>query len=338
MTIISGDLKVILQMVFLDLVLVTIAWNLTTIRMMPSVFTITRALMITFITSLRHPETANNYIRVEQLFELCARSVCSQTHNDIRFIVVCNQTPNIGFEDPRIQYAEVDFPIPRKLEENPRPTSHKNLDKGLKILLGTWLSLEYSPKYIFIVDADDWLDRHVADYVDEHDEQQGGFVVDRSYMVNLKRMSYKRRRGGASNFGSTICPSLPTMLATFPELLRYRTQPTYQDLIGAFDSRKLIDLIGGHWLAHHWRRKGRAFERFPFFAASWILDNGENNLGSHERSSNCRSINQDFLRRHGLPTDALHNLEDDGKYVRETLAFAKDTSRWILRDLFSPAF
>lgn len=306
--------------------------------MIRSVSTITRALMITFITSLRHPETANNYIRVEQLFELCARSVCSQTHNDIRFIVVCNQTPNIGFKDQRIQYAEVDFPIPRKLEEQPGPTSHKKLDKGLKILMGTWLSLESSPRYVFIVDADDWLDRRVAAYVDEHDEQQGGFVVDRSYMVNLKKMTYKRRRGGASNFGSTICPSLPTMLATFPELLRYRTQPTYQDLIGAFDSRKLIDLIGGHWLAHHWRRKGRAFERFPFFAASWILANGENNLGSWERSSNCRSINQDFLRKHGLPTEALHYVEDERMCVRESLAFAKDTSRWIFRNLFSPAF
>ena len=337
MTVITSVLRITLKMIFPDFSLLTIPLNLTIVKSEPSVSTINPGPMITFVTSLRHPEIATDYTRVEELFELCARSVCSQSHNDIRFIVVCNQTPNIGLEDSRIQYIEVDFPIPQKMEEHPNPLAHYDLDKGLKLMVATWFSLKDSPDYLYIVDSDDWLDRRVASYADAH-AGRAGFVVDRSYMVNLNRMTQKRRRGGASAFGSTICPSLPTMLATFPELLRYKTQPSYQDMIEDFDSRKLIELIGSHWLAHHWRTNGRAFERFPFFAASWVLDNGENSLGSWERSSNCRSIDQDFLAKHGLPTDAFPNVGDNGRYVQESLAYAKETGRWILRDLFSPAY
>ncbi len=292
--------------------------------------------MITFLTSLRHPETAKNHTRVAELFETCARSVCSQTYEDIRFIVVCNQIPNIDFHDSRIQYVKVDFPVPQKIDQ--RLTWEKrNLDKGLKIATGIWHSLESSPEYLFIVDADDWLDRCVAAYVDANNSE-AGFVVDRSYMVNLKKMTYKRRRGGAEHFGSTICASLPTMLATFPKIPRYKTQPTYQDLIAGVDTRKLIDLIGGHKLAHHCRTTGRAFKRFPFFAASWVIDNGENNRGSWDRSKNNRPIDANFLIKHGLPSYALPTVNKHSSYLRESFAYAKETCRWIHKDLTSSTF
>ena len=293
--------------------------------------------MIAFLTSLRHPETATNYTRVEELFGLCARSVCSQTHDDIRFLVVCNQIPNIGFDDPRIQYIKVDFPVPQKQEGQLISHAHYDLDKGLKIASGTWHSLEFSPKYLFIVDADDWLDHRIATYADANDSE-AGFAVDRSYMVNFEEMTYKRRRGGAECFGSTICPSLPTMLATFPEILRYKTQPSYQDLIEGVDSRKLGHLIGRHRLARHCQNTGRAFKRFPFFAASWVVDNGENNLGPWEHSKNNRPINTDFLIKHGLHGNVFPTVTKHSRHLRESLAYAKETCRWIHKDLTSSTF
>ena len=47
--------------------------------------------MITFITSIRHPNNSIFYERVWDLLEATLYSVCSQTNGDFRVIVVCNE-------------------------------------------------------------------------------------------------------------------------------------------------------------------------------------------------------------------------------------------------------
>ncbi len=68
--------------------------------------------MIVFLTTVRHPVNSNNFEKVELLLNLTARSVLNQTDPDFRFVIVCNEIPDISVEDPRIVYHVVDSPPP----------------------------------------------------------------------------------------------------------------------------------------------------------------------------------------------------------------------------------
>ncbi len=66
--------------------------------------------MIVFITSLRHPANAHSYPRVLHLLEDTLRSVCNQTTDNFRVIVVCNEIPTLSFSHPNISFVAVPFP------------------------------------------------------------------------------------------------------------------------------------------------------------------------------------------------------------------------------------
>lgn len=285
--------------------------------------------MFVFLAALRHPEVSNDYSRVEQMFEYCARSVCSQACEDVRFIVVCHRVPDIEFEDSRIEYIEVDWPpaSPRAAQQNPH--SHKRLDKGRKIALATWHALKYSPSYLFVIDADDWISTRLAGYA-ESTKSEFGYVVDRGYFVDFASLQYKRRRGLNRYCGSTICPSLELMLAFLPGIENWVSEPTLGMIKGSFSEKFLEEGIGAHKLPDWGREQGMLMESFPFFAASWVLNTGENNRGvAANSSSGGRAISALFCEQHGLPRSIIDQVKTSSHPVNETVGYIKSSIDWF---------
>lgn len=69
--------------------------------------------MITFITSIRHPNSSHNYIRVWEILKKTLYSVCGQSNENFRVIVVANEILDDFSDDNRIvntEFIEVDFP------------------------------------------------------------------------------------------------------------------------------------------------------------------------------------------------------------------------------------
>lgn len=91
--------------------------------------------MVVFITSVRHPDTANDYTRCLELLSDTLYSIKQQTNPDYRIIVVCNEIPAFP-KDDNIDFVQVSFEPPLYI--------HRYEDKGKKIIAGFKEAAKYS--------------------------------------------------------------------------------------------------------------------------------------------------------------------------------------------------
>jgi len=255
--------------------------------------------MLAFLTTIRHPEAASNLAELERLFELTATSVCGQTSRDFRLIVVCHQKPAITFSDERIHYHLVDWPVPVPLPDQKHPFSHKNLDHGLKLALGTLVARECGARWYFPVDADDWISSSVVEYV-QGEHSRHGYIVDKGHFVNWRRLEYKRRRGLVNFCGSTYCPTIHDLFELLPQLGRAGSLPGREALLGSLPIEIFEEGFGAHKIPRYLAGNGKPMAPFPFFAAAWVMNNGENIYGSAD-GEHGRPIDTSFCRHYGLP-------------------------------------
>lgn len=142
--------------------------------------------MLLFVIPLKSPKIARDWSLTQRLVERCVRSVCAQTSPEFRAILVCNEKPKIRFTDPRLEFIEVDFPVPepRRAEENTTvgydygfsaEIERKNADKARKIHTALAHGAQYGPTHSMVVDADDCVSRRLATFVSRHPDAPGWF-------------------------------------------------------------------------------------------------------------------------------------------------------------------
>lgn len=147
--------------------------------------------MLVFIIPLKSKEVAKSWTRTSRLFERTLRSICNQTSQDFKAVVICNERPNIDFEHPHVEYIQVDFTLPVK-EKN--LIARLDTDKGRKILKGLIYGRKFKSGYAMVVDADDCVSRNLAEFVNR-DPQQNGWFVNKGYKyVEGSDIIYLHRR------------------------------------------------------------------------------------------------------------------------------------------------
>jgi hypothetical protein len=222
--------------------------------------------MIVFVIPLRSQQSSNSWDRVLKLFERCIKSICNQTSPDFRVIVVCHKNPHIEFNHPHITYIEVDLPPPAPalktaaLERWKDPDlTFKRLDKLRKVLTGFIYAQQLKPSYIMIVDADDCVSKHLAEFVSEHHQSNGWFVnkgyvyLEGSQLIYYKKYAFNRSCG--------TC-----------RIVRY----DLYDLPAKVEDAELTFLI---YIASHKSieiKKGVRLKQLPFEGAIYVIGNGEN--------------------------------------------------------------
>jgi hypothetical protein len=127
--------------------------------------------MLVFITPLKSASVAESWQKVSQLFERCIRSLCSQTSSHFKVVVVCHEEPLVRFSHPNVEYLRVDFPAPR-----PGVFDDKLVDKAQKLLLGLHYAQKFQPSHVMLVDADDCVNKNLAEFVAQHPNSNGWFV------------------------------------------------------------------------------------------------------------------------------------------------------------------
>lgn len=154
--------------------------------------------MLVFVIALKSPKISTSWEIVSNLFERCIKSICNQTSQDFQIVVVCHEKPKIEFHHPKINYIEVDFPIPEKDIESRR------LDKGHKLLKGLAYAEKFSPSHVMVVDADDCISKHIAEYVVKNPDCQGWFIKKGYVYQEGSRLVYLRNKAFSSLCGSGI--------------------------------------------------------------------------------------------------------------------------------------
>ena len=167
--------------------------------------------MLVFITTIRHPHNSNDFGKVESLFEMSLRSVCSQTDAKFRVIVVTNVKPRIGYDDPRVIYHLVDFPPPSTDRCATTSLFACVRDKGSKLLSGMLLARRFRPDYFAFFDADDLVSRRLAAFVNTT-QSAAGWYVDAGYVVNYRSWRVQRKSGLVRYCGTSLIPKAAELL------------------------------------------------------------------------------------------------------------------------------
>jgi hypothetical protein len=228
--------------------------------------------VLTFITTIRHPARSTSYERVWDLLRDTTRSLCAQTDDEFRVVVVCDRARQLS-DDPRVHVVTVDWPpVDKKRANGDYKCRSALLDKGTKFAVGLGYVRQLGTDHVMFCDADDFVARDIAAYVNQHPDANG-WVLERGYVLTPKALTALDRFNKLC--GTSHIIQFELVNAGIPEGL----DPTWPvDLVMAvMDKGFLIHILGNHQQAGAWlASEGRPLEAYPSRAAVWHLGTGEN--------------------------------------------------------------
>lgn len=212
--------------------------------------------MLVFAIALKSAKVARDWEQTCKIFERSIRSVCAQTASEFKAIVVCHEQPKIQFHHPNIEYLQVRFPIPGDDIEK------KRLDRRRKVFAGLLTAKKYHPTHTMIMDADDCVSKHLAEWVKQN-RDGNGWVFNKGYLYEEgSNFLFREKKAFYQWCGSS-------------HIIRY----DLQDLPENTDDDR-IDYNRYHrphaYIVDIMQKKGTPLEPLPFFGAIYMLAHGEN--------------------------------------------------------------
>jgi hypothetical protein len=262
--------------------------------------------MLVFLISLRHPDNANDFTQVEKLLSITLNSICGQTNNDFRIVVVCNKLPNIEFKDDRIFYHVVDFPVPSKLKASELEAEPKFKDKGTKYMAGLLYSRRFEPKYVYIVDSDDWVNVNLISFL-EKKPTYPIWCVSKGFIVNYPSKEYKSISGLSRYCGSTFIYDFKYLMDHANISSTISESSSQEQLIEGTSEFFVLKLMCNHTINYkYFKDLGITPKDIPLRTACWIQGTGENVSGTAGGESGL-PIDKRFVNTFNLPETMTSN-------------------------------
>jgi len=212
--------------------------------------------MLAFIIPLKSSQVSGSWDLVCKLFERTLRSVCNQTSSDYHVIVVCHEKPQIGFDPPQATYIQVDFPLPGSEYVS------KEKDRRLKVQTGLLHATTLNASHVMVVDADDCVSKHLAEFLSQHSGQNGWFFgkgydyQEDACLLRIRNKNLHLRTGSSHIIKLDL---LRLEISLLP------------------DQIKISDCVLNHVdTARILRKRGTPLQLLPFRGVIYITDNGEN--------------------------------------------------------------
>ncbi len=131
--------------------------------------------MLGFVVPIKPKEFSKDWMYDTLLLERTARSICGQTGDFFKMIIVYNEKPEINFEHKNIIYVQYPFKsvLVSEIEDfdsyvknyyNPA-YAERMMDKGKKIHYGCKIAMEDGCSYMMAVDSDDLVSNKLAEFV-----------------------------------------------------------------------------------------------------------------------------------------------------------------------------
>jgi hypothetical protein len=228
--------------------------------------------MLAFIIPVKHPARCSSYARVVDLLEETLESICRQTVDDFRVIVVMNRVPSYRQRFKNTYFVEVQFPPPPKPRSVDQEYTHIYLDKGCKQAIGLIEARWFDPAHIMFADADDLVSRRLAEFVAARPSAPGWFMQKGFVYSNLTKLIEER-----DDFWSYCGTShiLRSDVFKIPDSLSSKS--TQDELITAFGYDHLTLVLGDHNKYRMYSEsEGAPLAPLPFIGAIWRADTGEN--------------------------------------------------------------
>jgi hypothetical protein len=214
-----------------------------------------KVFMLVFIVPLKSQKLTESWEKTCYLLERTLSSICQQTCNHFRIIVVCNERPIIRFESSFVEYLQVKLPVPKN------EWWEKDKDKAKKLRIGADYSKRFNPSYLMVVDADDLVSNKIAAFIRNKSEQNGYFLNAGYVHESGSKLLYYLRKDFGLYCGTSII-----------------IKPNLFELL--FE-QGIYEHNGSPLLSH-----GVALENLPFCGGIYSRGNGENIFAIEEFSKN----------------------------------------------------
>lgn len=163
--------------------------------------------MIVFCIPIRHPDHSYDYNATWDTLRKTLKSVCNQTTDRFKVIVVCNKVLDDFKDLPYIKNVEFierkDWPPPpiNESDESLKQIHGQQVhftgihaaryDKSVKYLAAILKAWEdYDPTFVMLMDGDDFISKHLAEYCLENAEKHPhGFFISSGYRLKHNKLT-----------------------------------------------------------------------------------------------------------------------------------------------------
>lgn len=223
--------------------------------------------MLAFITSLRHPATAKSWSHTMKLLERTLRSVCAQTDQNFRILIVCNEMPVLNFDHPNIEFLPVNLPPPvASFDELVLNMDAIRNDRGKKYLAALYHLRAANPSHVMFFDADDCVSNQLAETVLSGPQNASWFVGDGYLYSEGSRFIYRMDGGFSEKCGT--CHIFSYSIFDLPE-----DRTTLSD-------EWIRRTLGSHiHVKTFLQEKNVTLQKLPYRGAIYIVNTGENHSG-----------------------------------------------------------
>lgn len=227
--------------------------------------------MVCFTIALRSEKSTNQWNKVLADFNNTLHSVFNQTCDEFRVYVGCNEIPEL-FEkyDDRLRFVTVDLPVPQTWEEKCRDRSWKLLACAEQIKKDmSVLGVHGGGTFVFPVDADDFVNCRIAEYVQKYPDANG-FKSKTGYRWTKGKqyMEITPYFGGTMNIMKMYPDDLPDEL---PDSRLSFTKDMSMQLTKRYPIRWYDIEVEGKFAA-----LGKPLSRLPFRSTVYVLGTGVN--------------------------------------------------------------
>ncbi len=231
--------------------------------------------MLTFITSVRHPDTAENYQRVEALLQGTLDSIGSQLDRRFRIVVVGNAAPSFAMP-AHAEFEAVDFPAPAFRGSARDDRAGLLRDKGSKLAVALLVTKRHGDtSHVMVVDADDYVSNRIAGWVNARPDAPGWYV-DHGFMLSARDGVIRPVDRFNERCGTSLI--MRHDLLPLPDIEPTASQDAVVEALGAFT---VDELLGSHRVAvAHLGDRGTVLEPLPFAGAVYVVGTGQNAWGS----------------------------------------------------------
>ena len=261
--------------------------------------------MLAFVTSLRHPDNARDYAQNELLLQGTLHSIAQQTSDAYIVIVVSNVPLSFPLPD-RVVSITVNFPSPTPPGAHP---SYADVvwDKGTKLGIGLIAARDYTPDYVMVVDADDFVHRDLVAFTVRH-AGSSGWYISKGWRYSGVRNVFRSLRAFHLQCGSAYIMPLEAY-AIPPEASIAIGQGEVLDVFGD----RLATILGSHMKVVPWGKKnGYPLMPLPFRGAVHHVDTGENHSGG-TLSGVARGLSDEMRAIYGIPSSTRPELSPTAK-------------------------
>jgi len=235
--------------------------------------------MIIFAIPLRAKETAKNWMRVEKRFWNTIRSIFNQVGEAYRVIVACNEIPEMPemmrrICDDRLEFIELDMPIPTEWIEMARDKFWKLLEIAVRIR--EILKVQEHPEkgiYVMPVDADDLLNCKIAQWCERYPDENG-FVSNEGYVWENGKPYFRIYKEMYTYCGS--CNIIKMYLEDLPENMPADIKLCHDRQTAATLNARYPIRWDHNLVVDKYRSMGKPFSILPFRSTVYLINNGDN--------------------------------------------------------------